>query len=460
MSDEPDFEDRDHAHAREFRSPVSTGDFYNALRAKGFTPAAAAGITGNAIHESGGNADRIWLDPPTGPETGDAAHGAMQWEGARRRGLHPTLDSTVNKIYDEISSGSQGITLGQVNSARSPEAAASMLNHQYERPQYPAQSEGYRERYAAETYRRYAGPGVPGAAAHPGTIVEGGSGSYLADRQRQKDEERTASSHSSIAHRGTAAGVDHHYAHLRQIHEQIALLHNKHADLEARHERTMRKGVITDVNTNNQTARMEIGRDCDGSNQVKSPWLPYAQHAGDLKHHSPPSVGQQSILFNPDGSPDFSQGLISVHGWYTQQPSPSTDPNADVTTRGTTIHVRTASSIAHSIGGTLSGPLMSLISGGITLLHDALGHHTSAPGATVDSSAQTHSHTSSGSHTDTATQDIAHNAGQNVSRTAQNGNIDCTAMKGNITHNASKGAINNSATTMGMSTPGTVVSIT
>ena len=89
----PVFQDRDAAHAREFRSPVHPLEFQRALVEKGFTPAAAAGITGNAIWESGGDRNTIWLDPPTGPQTGDAAHGAMQWEGRRRDGLRPTLES-------------------------------------------------------------------------------------------------------------------------------------------------------------------------------------------------------------------------------------------------------------------------------------------------------------------------------------------------------------------------------
>ncbi len=35
------------------------------------------------------------------------------------------------------------------------------------------------------------------------------------------------------------------------------------------------------------------------------------------------------------GSPDFTQAIGFPHGWYSSNPSPSTDPNADVTVRGT-----------------------------------------------------------------------------------------------------------------------------
>ena len=162
------------------------------------------------------------------------------------------------------------------------------------------------------------------------------------------------------------------------------------------------------------------------------------------------------------GSPDFTQAIGFPHGWYSSNPSPSTDPNADVTVRGNTINIRTLTSILHSIGGALTGQFKSQVTGGITRIIDALGHHTSAPNATVDVTTQTTTHTSSGSHTDTAVEGISHVAtGQNanVSATAQKGNITHTAAKGSIVNEATLGAINNSAMTMQLSSP-TLVEIT
>ena len=223
---------------------------------------------------------------------------------------------------------------------------------------------------------------------------------------------------------------------------------------------------MTDVDATKHLVRMEIGRNCDGSNQVKSPWLPYAQvagGAGGLNVHSVPAVGEQMILANPDGSADFTQGIVFRHGWYTANPSPSTDPNADVTVRGTTVNIRTAFNIVHSIGGTLTGSLKSTISGGITRIIDALGHHITAPGQTVDSSAETHSHTSSGSHTDTAVQGISHvatGANANVSAAAQHGNITHTATQGNIVNEAPNGTISHSAGSVTFTMAGTTLTIT
>jgi Phage tail lysozyme len=161
-----EFHDRDKAHAKQSRSPVSPRAFYQALIDKGFSKNAAAGLTGNAIYESGGNANTIWLDPPTGPQTGDAAHGAMQWEGVRKAGLKPTLASHVHKIYEEISSGSQGLSIGELNAARSPEEAAALVNRKYERPRYPGASESQRQSYARRV-RQMESSDVPSPSATP-----------------------------------------------------------------------------------------------------------------------------------------------------------------------------------------------------------------------------------------------------------------------------------------------------
>jgi trimeric autotransporter adhesin len=139
-------------HTTGFGSPVSTSSFYQALLNLGFSPNAAAGITGNAIYESGGNANTIYLNPPTGANSGDAAVGAMQWEGSRGATIAPTLQSQTQQIYNEISGGGQGITLAQINSASSPGAAASMINYNYERPQYPSASDANRQSYATQVF--------------------------------------------------------------------------------------------------------------------------------------------------------------------------------------------------------------------------------------------------------------------------------------------------------------------
>ena len=116
-----------------------------------------------------------------------------------------------------------------------------------------------------------------------------------------------------------------------ELQTAVTELRSSHADLEARMGRTFRKGQVTDVDAINHIYRQEVGVDDDG-NPVKSPWLPYSQIAGALKVHSPPSIGEQYMMIAPDG--DHSQALGFPHGWSDSNPSPSTDPAADVSVRG------------------------------------------------------------------------------------------------------------------------------
>jgi len=137
---------------------------------------------------------------------------------------------------------------------------------------------------------------------------------------------------------------------LRHVIERVAELQAGHADLEARIERLFRKGKVTDVDATKHLYRQEIGLDDDGQ-PVKSPWLPYSQRAGARKEHSPPSVGEQYLLINPDGGPDFTMGLGLPHGWYNENPSPSTDPASDVTVRGNVTETTTANDWTLKVSG-------------------------------------------------------------------------------------------------------------
>ena len=142
---------------KDYRGFVPAQQFYAALIAKGFTPVAARGILGNAMHESGGGSRGVYLDPPTDAGhpnwgTGDAAVGAIQWEGKRQAGVSPTLQSQVDKIWDEFNNpGSAGMSQGafeRLQSAQSPGEAAHLVNTIYERPLSPAASDAQRQRFA------------------------------------------------------------------------------------------------------------------------------------------------------------------------------------------------------------------------------------------------------------------------------------------------------------------------
>ena len=110
------------------------------------------------------------------------------------------------------------------------------------------------------------------------------------------------------------------------------------------------RGKVTDVDADAKKARIAIGTDSDGS-PVKSPWVPYAQIAGNLKFHQPPSVGQVMSLRSENG--DIEQGVLEPYHFSDDNPSPSDDANSNVMTFGSVKVTIGQSSIEVDIGGTV-----------------------------------------------------------------------------------------------------------
>lgn len=94
------------------------------------------------------------------------------------------------------------------------------------------------------------------------------------------------------------------------------------ADLRRRVANTIRYGLVTDVDAAAKRVRLQLGVE---GKEFKSPWVPYAQVAGErFKIHLVPSVGQQMRLISPAG--DFRQGVADPFTWTNALPSPSSDP--------------------------------------------------------------------------------------------------------------------------------------
>jgi hypothetical protein len=108
-------------------------------------------------------------------------------------------------------------------------------------------------------------------------------------------------------------------------------------------------GKVTDVDTTKHLARIEIGKDDDG-NQVKSPWVPYAQIAGDLKFHQPPVKDQLMTLRSENG--DVEQGTLHPSGFTDANPSPSTDAATNVMTFGSVKVTIAKDHLLLEVGGT------------------------------------------------------------------------------------------------------------
>jgi phage baseplate assembly protein gpV len=93
----------------------------------------------------------------------------------------------------------------------------------------------------------------------------------------------------------------------------------------------MRHGTVEQVDAKKQRLRIRLGEGDEGA-PFLGPWVPYAQIAGDLKLHAPPSKGQQMTMLNPTG--DFRQAVAIPLTWSDRNQSPSEKPDEHVLTFG------------------------------------------------------------------------------------------------------------------------------
>lgn len=102
-------------------------------------------------------------------------------------------------------------------------------------------------------------------------------------------------------------------------------------ELERRTAGSQWRGTVKEVDPKKGTARLVIGQDDDGQD-VLSPPIPYAQTAGALKIHSPPSVGQQMEVYSQGG--DIEQATLRPLHWSKDNVSPSDKGDEHVATLG------------------------------------------------------------------------------------------------------------------------------
>lgn len=103
----------------------------------------------------------------------------------------------------------------------------------------------------------------------------------------------------------------------------LALVTGQLAEVRQRLATMKRPGTVAAVDAEAKRVRLRLGGSDD--EPFLSPWVPYAQIAGDLKVHAVPSVGQQMMLHAPSG--DMRQGVAEPFTWSDDQPSPSDDPD-------------------------------------------------------------------------------------------------------------------------------------
>ncbi len=125
---------------------------------------------------------------------------------------------------------------------------------------------------------------------------------------------------------------------MSELVDTILALMQRVQELERRAAGSQWRGTVKEVDAAKGTARLTIGQDEDG-NDVLSPPIPYAQTAGALKIHSPPSIGQQMEAYAQGG--DIEQATLRPLHWKNDLTSPSEKGDEHVITRGsTTIRVK------------------------------------------------------------------------------------------------------------------------
>lgn len=157
--------------------------------------------------------------------------------------------------------------------------------------------------------------------------------------------------------------------------EELARVRRRLAEVERRQENTMRHGAVEEVDTEKQMVRLKIGKGPDGKDQL-SPWVPYAQQAGALKIHTPPSKGQNMTVLAPGG--DLEQSVAMPFSWNNGNPSPSTSADENMLTFGSVKITVTGDAVIFTVGG----HSVTLSSAGTKFEGGAVGHDGHDIGAT------------------------------------------------------------------------------
>ena len=112
---------------------------------------------------------------------------------------------------------------------------------------------------------------------------------------------------------------------------QLVELAMRVADHERRLSGMFIHGTVAEVDIARKRMRMDLGEATTGG-RFLGPWTPYAQWAGALSVHTPPTVGQQFTMMCPTG--DLQQAVALPLTWSDQFPSPSDVLEENVLTYG------------------------------------------------------------------------------------------------------------------------------
>lgn len=155
---------------------------------------------------------------------------------------------------------------------------------------------------------------------------------------------------------------------------RLLALHNRVAALERRMAQSMRHGAVAEVNAAEGWVRLDLGEGDAG--RLLSPKVPYAQFAGALKVHTPPTVGQNMTLLAPTGDP--RQAIAIPMTWSDQFASPSDSGAENVLTFGDVRVTIEDNAITAVIGGFT----LKISAAGLAMAGGGIGHNGRNIGAT------------------------------------------------------------------------------
>lgn len=124
-------------------------------------------------------------------------------------------------------------------------------------------------------------------------------------------------------------------------------MYRRIAELERRHDGMIKRGRVVEVDPENARVRLRLNEE-SAPEPFLSPWVPYAQIAGALKVHTPPSVGQQMAIFSETG--DLQQGLAVPMTWSDKNEAPSKQGDEHVVTFGSFKAVLKEKELTVSVG--------------------------------------------------------------------------------------------------------------
>lgn len=170
---------------------------------------------------------------------------------------------------------------------------------------------------------------------------------------------------------------------------ELAELAMQVAELQRKVANMFRHGTVAEVNTAEGLVRLKVGETEDGD--FKAPWVPYAQMAGAVKAHVPPSVGQQMTVLAPSG--DWKQGVAVPMTWSNANASPGSGADPVITYGAVRVDLRT-DGLKAAVGGSFIEIVDGKISLSADLVHalgallkhnaksvgDTHGHVTAPPG--------------------------------------------------------------------------------